>query len=47
MDMNCIVLYLFSVQNIYDKDTELVNIQHTNNNKYIQFKVLNTTIKIN
>jgi hypothetical protein len=35
----CIVLYLFSVQNIHDKDTELVNIQHTHNNKYIQFKV--------
>jgi hypothetical protein len=46
----CIVLYLylylFSVQNIHDKDRELVNIQHTHNNKYIKFKVLNTIIKI-
>jgi hypothetical protein len=47
LTLYCIVLYLFSVQNIHDKDTEFVNIQHTHNNKYIQFKVLNTIIKIN
>jgi hypothetical protein len=40
-------LYLFSIQNIHDKDTELVDIQHTHNNKYIKFKVLNTVIRIN
>jgi hypothetical protein len=35
--MYCIVLYLFSVQNIHDKDTELVNIQHTHNIKRTEF----------
>jgi hypothetical protein len=41
----CIVLYLFSVQNIYEEQNT-VNIQHTDSNKYIKFKVLNIIIKI-
>jgi hypothetical protein len=42
-----IVLYLFSVQNIHEENTE--HCQHsvlTDNNKYTKFKVLNIIIKI-
>jgi hypothetical protein len=44
--MYCIILYLFSIQNIHEKDTEHCQHQHTDNNKYIKCKVLNTIIKI-
>jgi hypothetical protein len=39
-------LYLFSVQNIHKKDTEhCQHSVHTDNNKYIKFKVPNIIIK--
>jgi hypothetical protein len=39
-------LYLFSVQNIHERDTEhCQHSVHTDNNKYIQFKVPNIIIK--
>jgi hypothetical protein len=44
----CIVLYLFIVQNIHEKDTEhCQHSVHTDNNKYIKCKVLNIIIKLN
>jgi hypothetical protein len=45
---SCIVLYLFSVQNIHEKDTEhCQHSVHTDNNKviYITCKVRNIIIK--
>jgi hypothetical protein len=39
-------LYLFSAQNIHERDTEhCQHSVHTDNNKYIQFKVQNIIIK--
>jgi hypothetical protein len=42
----CIVLYLFSVQTSMKRIQNIMNIQLTDNNKYIKFKVLNIIIKI-
>jgi hypothetical protein len=44
----CIVLYCIysEFQTAMRRIQNIVNIQHTDNNKYIKFKVLNTIIKI-